>query len=140
MKKFFFLFLGLSLLLSSCSTDAAEKVADDFHEHLDKGDVDYIMDNLIYLEETGPEGIQEFRLALESLGLQGEQTNRQKETGFNKAYNNGVTTVKLSYTYEVQDTKVYERLVLIETDEGYKILMFIMHPDEAVAEEYTSQY
>ena len=141
MKRYYFLlFLPVFLVLGSCSTADAEKVADEFHKNLDAGNVDYIMNNLVDQEDSTPEELENFRYAIESLISQGEMTNRKKESGFNKNYNNGITTVKLSYTYEVQGTKMYERLVLISKDDGYKVLMFAMNPKESVVEGYTSAY
>lgn len=140
MKKYLFLFLGLSLVMSSCSTEDAEKAADEFHSRLNSGEIDYIMDNLVSIDETDQDGVDAFRYALEIAHSQGEHENREKTSGFNKSYNNGQTTVKLNYTFTTGGQKIYERLVLVKTDNGYQVLVFAMNPDEAVVEEYTANY
>lgn len=140
MKKYLFLFLGLTLVISSCSTEDAEKAADEFHAKLNEGEIDYIMDNLVSIDESAVEDVEAFRYALEIAHSQGTHENREKSSGFNKSYNNGQTTVKLNYTFTTGGQKIYERLVMVKTDEGYKVLVFAMNPDEAVVEEYTSNY
>ena len=140
MKIYFFLLIGLGLVLTGCSTAAAEKVADEFHKKLDEGKVDYIVENLVDHEGSSEENLQEFRDFLGGVVRRGHQTNRKKTSGFNKKYTNGVTTVKLSYTFEVEGELVHERIVLVKRDEGYKLLMVTMHPDESYVEEFTAGY
>ena len=140
MKKSIFFFLGILFILGSCSTEAAEKVADEFHKKLDAGEVDYIVESLVDHEGSSDENLEEFRDFLTGVVRMGDQKNRQQTSGFSKKYNNGVTTVKLNYTFEVDGEIVYERLVLVDRDNGYKILMVTMHPDESYVEEFTEDY
>lgn len=140
MKKPILILVGFIFLLGSCSTEAAEKVADEFHKKLDEGKVDYIVENLVDHEGSSEENLDEFRAFLGGVVRQGDHENRKKTTGFSKKYNNGITTVKLSYTFEVDGELVHERLVLVKRDEGYKILMVTMHPDESYVEEFTEGY
>lgn len=140
MKKPILFILGLLFILGSCSTEAAEKVADEFHKKLDDGKVDYIVENLVDHEGSSEENLDEFRDFLGGVVRQGDHENRKQTTGFSKKYNNGITTVKLSYTFEVDGELVYERLVLVDRGEGYKILMVTMHPDESYVEDFTKDY
>ena len=141
MKKYFFLFIGLSLFLTSCDTGAAEKVADDFHQHFDKGDISYICDNLLDTKTTAEEK-EGFRSFLQGVYNMGAITNRDKSLGFNEKINNGITTVKLNYTFEMNDETVYETLVFVDRGEGdgLKLLVVSMNPDKSVVDEYTAAY
>ena len=71
----------------------------------------------------------------------GPQSNRKKKSGFSKKTNDGVTTVKLSYTFEIAEIGlVYERIVLINRGEDYKIRTVIMNSDEEVVIEATKDF
>ena len=141
MKYFLILFSTLGLLtLNSCSTEDAEKAADEFHKRLDANEVIYICDNLVDQTDATDEDRENFRSFLNGIVAMGPQKNRKKTSGFNKKYNNGVTTVKLSYTFEVKGELIYESIVLVKRDEGYKVLMVSMHPDESFVNDYTKDY
>lgn len=140
MKKPVLFLAAVLFILASCSTAGAEKVADEFHKKLDEGKVDYIVENLVDHEGSSDENLEEFREFLNGVVSKGEQTNRKKTTGFSKKYNDGVTTVKLSYTFEVDGQLLYERLVLVDRSEGYKLLIVTMHPDEEFVEDFTEGY
>jgi hypothetical protein len=61
--------------------------------------------------------------------------------GFSNKINNGLKTVKLSYTFETATYGlIYERIVLIERGGGYKVLAVFMDSDEAVVESQTEDY
>lgn len=61
--------------------------------------------------------------------------------GFSNKINNGLKTVKLSYTFETATYGlIYERVVLIESGGGYKVLAVFMDSDEAVVESQTEDY
>lgn len=61
--------------------------------------------------------------------------------GFSNKINNGIKTVKLSYTFETATYGlIYERIVLIERGGGYKVLAVFMDSDEAVVESQTEDY
>lgn len=139
--KFAFIFCSLvSLLLaSSCSTEAAEKTADLFHQKLDAKDYDYIINNLVDYE--GGATIEEWENFLNLLDSWGPQKNRSKQFDFSKKTQNGLTTVKLSYTFEVEKLGlVHERLVLVKREEGYKLLIVSMNSDEAAVEQETQGF
>lgn len=141
MKHLLILLIGISTLtFTSCSSAVeAEKVADNFHQKLDDGDTDYIVKNLADIEGGVTE--QEWRDFLELVNSWGPQTDRIKGTGFNTKINNGVTTVKLSYTFNVEEYGlIHERLVLVDRGEGYKIMIAMMNSDKAVVEQGTSAY
>lgn len=140
MKNLLFLFISISVILTSCSTVDAQSVADEFHEKLNKGEIDYIMDNLVQFGESPQEVKDSFRDALEIVHQMGEHEKREKTTGFNKHFENGITTVKISYTFYIGEQLIHERVVLVDTDGPYKVLAFSMNPDEALAEAYVSEY
>ena len=141
MKKYFFLFIGLSMLLTSCDTGAAEKVADEFHKKLDAGDLDYIVNDLLDTESS-PEERATFKEYLASVTANGKMENRKKEIGFSEKISNGITTVKLDYTFEVDGELIYESVVFVDRGEGdgFKLLVVSMHPDKAVVDNYTDGY
>ncbi|MGB1104627.1 MAG: hypothetical protein ACPG21_13515 [Crocinitomicaceae bacterium] len=64
----------LSLLFTGCSTEGAEKIADEFHQKLDEGDHDYIINNLS--DKDGNATEEEWRSFLELVSSWGPQTNR----------------------------------------------------------------
>lgn len=140
MKKIYLVLFVLSSILISCSTEEAEKVADEFHDRINKGEIDYVMENLVDYEASDPEMAANFRSVLELIHSWGKHENRTKSLGYNKKFSNGVTTVKLSYTFDVDGEHMYERLVLVKRDEGYKVLVVSMHPDESIVDQYTVDY
>src|SRR5690606_11459276 len=110
------------LILGSCGTAEAEKVADEFHKRFDNNEIDYIADNMIDSEAT-PQEIEGFRNFLNGVRIGGKPENRDKNTGFSKKMNDGVSTVRLNYTFELAGQKVHEGLVLIDRGDGYKIMI-----------------
>lgn len=140
MKHLLILFIAIgTLTFTSCSTGAAEKVADEFHLKLDEGNTKYIVDNLADTESGV--SVQEWEDFLNLVVSWGPQTNRAKVMGFSSKINNGVTTMKFSYTFEVEQFGlVHERLVLVDRGEGYKIMIAMMNSDESIVEQGTSQY
>jgi hypothetical protein len=139
MKHLALLFIGFSLCLSSCGTADAELVADDFHKNMKEGNFDYICDNLI---DTNAEANlpEEFMGFLELIASWGPQTNRIKTSGFNQKYSNGVSTVKVEYTFDTPDFHIFEHVVLVSREEGYKIFMCVMNTDEAAVIADTKDY
>ncbi len=140
MKSFFISLIGLSLILTSCSTGNSEHIADEFHKKLDAGEIDDIVNVLFDDVDTTPQDKVEFKSFLQGIVDMGEQKNRKKKMGFEKKISNGISTVKYKYTFEVDGELIHERIVLVEREEGYKILMVAMHPDESYVEDFTEQY
>lgn len=140
MKSFFISLIGLSLILTSCSTGNSENIADEFHKKLDAGEIDDIVNVLFDDVDTTPQDKVEFKSFLQGIVAMGEQKNRKKKMGFEKKISNGISTVKYKYTFEVDGELIHERIVLVEREEGYKILMVAMHPDESYVEDFTEQY
>ena len=139
MKHFLILLVGISALtITSCSTAAAEKIADEFHQKLDAGDTDYIVKNLADTEDLSEDVWTDF---LDLVISWGPQTDRTKTSGFSTKINNGVTTIKLGYTFNVIGYGlIHERLVLRDKGDGYKIITALMNSDEAVVENGTAGY
>jgi hypothetical protein len=123
----------------SCSTEDASLVADDFHKHLDAGDYDYICNNLVDSEadSTFPDVFRNF---LEVVGGWGPQTNRVKEPSFNKQYKNGLSTVKLAYSFDVDGIHMHERIVLVSRADGYKIILCNMNQNEQTVIDASEHY
>lgn len=140
MKRSLILFIAaVGLFTVSCSTKNAEKVADEFHQKLDSEEYDYIVDNLADLEEDVTKDDWHGFLAI--VDGWGPQSNRKKKSGFSKKTSDGATTVKLSYTFEIAEIGlVYERIVLINRGEDYKIRTVIMNSDEEVVIEATKEF
>lgn len=141
MKRYFFLLIGLSFILTSCDTGAAEKVADEFHKKMDEGDTDYIVKHILDTE-SNPQERATFKEYLDGVLAMGEMKNREKSIGFSEKIKNGITTVKLDYTFEVEDELIYESVVFVDRGEGdgFKLLVVSMHPDKAVVDNYTDGY
>ena len=139
MKQLHFLLLILPLIIAGCGTGAAEKVADEFHQKLDAGDHDYIIEHLADKDSNTPDS--EWKAFLDLVESWGPQKNRQKTMGFSSKINNGVSTVKLSYTFETETYGlIHERIVLIERGNEHKILAVFMDSDESVVESQTEAY
>lgn len=131
-------FIALSVITFSCSTEQAEKVADEFHQKLDERDYDYIVNNLADLEDVTKDEWHGFLSIVDGWG---PQTNRVKESGFNKKIDNGIERVRLSYTFDIPEIgKVYERIVLVERPEGYKIRTVLMNSDESIVIKGTEEF
>lgn len=141
MKRYFLLLLPAILILGSCSTAEAEKVADEFHAKFDNNEIDYIVDNMIDSHATDEE-LEGFRNFLNGVRSNGKPSNREKATGFSKKMNNGLTTVKLNYTFDLEGEEVHEGLVLIDRGEGagYKIMIISMSPDKDVVNQFTEGF
>jgi hypothetical protein len=139
MKQLRFLLLILPLAMLGCGSGAAEKVADEFHQKLDDGDHAYIIEHLADKESNTPDS--EWKAFLELVESWGPQKNRQKTMGFNSQVKNGISTVKLSYTFETESYGlIHERIVLIKRGNEHKILAVFMDSDESVVEAQTEAY
>ena len=139
MKHLSIFLIGITLSLTSCGTGDAELVVDDFHKNMMEGNFEYICDNLIDTEAEAdlPEEFMDF---LTLVATWGPQTNRVKTSDYNIKYNNGNTTTKVTYTFDTPDYHIYEHVVLVSRDEGYKIFMCVMNTDEAVVIESTKEF
>lgn len=122
----------------SCSNDAAEKVADEFHTRLENEDYTYIIENITDKETSSDEEWSNFFEVVRSWG---KQSNRINTSNYNFNTRNGITTVKLSYTFSTESYDLmHERLILIDRGEGYKLLTVIMDIDESVVIEGTKDF
>lgn len=66
------------------------------------------------MDYEGGATIEELENFLNSLDSWGPQKNRSKQFDFSKKRQNGMSTVKLSYTFEVEKLGLmHERLVLV---------------------------
>ena len=141
MKKIFLLNILFLLVFSGCqAVGNAERIADEFHEKLDAHDHDYIIDNLIDPESLESEGEDSWRGFLELISSWGEMTDRTSSSGFNYKSNNGISTVKLEYTFNTDLGFVYEALVLVDRGDGYKVMIASMNSDKAAVDEYTKDF
>lgn len=139
MKKYILFLIPSLMMLTACSTGDAEKVADEFHKRFDNGEIDYIAENMIDKEAT-EDDIENFRAFLNEVRAYGKPTNREKETGFSKKINGGISTVRLRYTHEVDGETIYEGLVLVNRDDEYRILIVSMSPDRSVVDGFMKGY
>lgn len=132
------LLLLLPVFVLSCSNNEAEKAADQFHAKLDAGEYDYILDNLVDTEAiTGGEWDNFFA----TVSSWGPQKNRKNLSNYNFNTRNGVTTVKLSYTFEVEGFELmHERLIMVDRDGSYKVLFVAINTDESVVIDATKEY
>ena len=122
----------------SCSNDAAKKVADEFHTRLENEDYTYIIENITDKETSSDEEWSNFFEVVRSWG---KQSNRINTSNYNFNTRNGITTVKLSYTFSTESYDLmHERLILIDRGKGYKLLTVIMDIDESVVIEGTKDF
>ncbi len=141
MKNPILLLFLVPILLLSCSTEEAQKVADDYHDNLKSAKYDYILDNLVDSEQIEADGRDTWMGLMLLIESWGKIESIEKETGFNKSYDNGVTIVNLDYRFEFDPIgEVFERLALIDRDEGvgYKILGVRYNPDKDKLDEEDS--
>jgi len=137
MRKLTLLFL-LPIFVLSCSNNEAEKVADQFNAKMDAGEYDYILDNLVD-KETITDGEWENFFAVVSSW--GPQKNRKNLSNYNFNTRNGVTTVKLSYTFEVEGYELmHERLIMVDRDGTYKVSLVAINTDESVVINATKDF
>ena len=141
MKNLFFVFLVVGIALTGCqSVNDAESIADQFHEKFDAHDHEFIIKNMIDPVEIEAEGEDAWFGLLEGVASWGVIKNREKSSGFNYKSNNGISTVKLKYSFENDMGKMYEAIVLCDRGEGYKILVLSFNTDEAAVDEYTKDF
>ena len=67
-------------------------------------------------------------------------TDITSSTGFNYKSNNGISTVKLEYTFNTDLGFVYEALVLVDRGDGYKVMIASMNSDKSAVDEYTKEF
>ncbi len=132
------LFLILLILTVGCSNKEAEQVADEFHAKMDAGEYDYIVENLVDKETVADGNWDNFFAIIASWG---PQKNRKNVSNYNFNTRNGVTTVKLSYTFEVEGYELmHERLIMVDRDGSYKVLLVAMNTDESVVINDTKEF
>ena len=129
------------LMLTGCSTEAAEKTVKLFHEKLDNNELDYICDNLLDDEALESTARSEWISLFESINEGSKVQNRKQQSGFSKKTSNGITTTALKYTFEKNDLLHYERIVLIDRGTGpNKIYYYALNTDEKIADSYLSGF
>ena len=122
MKKFHLLLLLIPLTLIACSTEEAEKLADEYHKKLQAEQDEYIVDHLVDPEQLSLDGRDAWLGLFDLVHSWGKITNVTKSMGFHKNYNNGVTTVDLDYELEFEPRlTVQEKISLIDRGDGYKV-------------------
>lgn len=143
MKRRIIAFLGLMVVLltvNACSTKDSEKTIALFHEKLDTGAYDYICDNLLDEEALQSTARSGWMNLFESMENEGEITNREQQSGFSLKTNNGRTTTRLNYTFDMGGKTYYERIVTIERDDEEKILFYGFHKNEKKANKMVKEY
>lgn len=128
-------------LLAGCGVGAAEDVAKKFHEKLDAGEYAFIVQNLIdpgILEETGEQQwVDLFEFIEERWG---KVSSREKDTGFESHYDDGITSVKLDYTAKYGEVTVYERLYLADYGDGFKVTGILVNESKSDLERQSQDF
>ena len=141
MKNFIpLLFISISFLMSGCGSGEANKVVDEFHQKIEAKEYAYICDNLLSEEAIEATSKEDWMAMFTTIDSWGELKKRKKASGFSSKINNGITTVKLKYTFKIDTTLFYERVVTIDDGSGPKILAFSVNTDEDVVDEYVAGY
>ncbi len=141
MKRPFIILLGLiAFSITGCSTKDAEKTIENFHQHMDAGKFDLICDHLLSQDALNNTSRETWLEMFKTIDGWGERKNRQKKSGFSKKINNGISTVKLKYTFEVDGTVFYESFVISDDGEGEKISVYAVNTDEATVDDYTKDF
>jgi hypothetical protein len=129
-----------TLLLGGCGTGAAEKAADQFHQKLDARDYDWIVNDFMYAEDLEAYPADDWRAFFVDLESWGKMKNREQTFGFSTKVNGSITTCKLSYSFDCDLGKIYERLILVDRGEGFKLLALVLDKNEAEADRLTADY
>ena len=140
MKYPIILFALVLFSVTSCSTGEAKKVVEEFHQRMDANEFDYICDHLISETALEHSGRAEWMNLLTTVDSWGEQKNREQKFGFSTKINNGVSTVKLKYTFEIDNTIFYESFVVTDDGNGEKISVYAVNTNESTVDNYTSDY
>ena len=141
MKNFIpLLLISVSFLMSACGSGEANKIVDEFHKKLDAKEYDYICDNMLSEDALEATSREEWMGMFTTLDSWGKLKKRKKQSGFSSKTNNGITTVKLKYTFAIDTTLFYERIVTIDDGTGPKLLAFSVNTDEAVVDEFVAGY
>ena len=118
--KFFVLFLGLGLFLTSCgSTDAAEKTSKKFFKLLISGEIE----NANKLVATGLDAetqLDQIKMLAEDPTM-GKLVKAEKKMGFNTQVNNGITSVKLPYELKYEKQTLNREVTIVNRGAGFKI-------------------
>ena len=132
-----FLSFVIPFILLSCGVGDAELMMDEFHKKLDAKEYGYIVENMIHadvINETGEEAW--FKLFEDIEAFWGTPVSREKETGFQSKYDNGVTRVKLDYELNYEgNKKVFERVFLADSGDGFKITGLFLNSDKSKLEK-----
>jgi len=125
------LLISLAFIVGSCgfgdTAKTAEPTADKFYKLLEKRDYDAIV-KLIDLKGTGTNA-QDWVDVLVKREVLGEQKKVKKNMGFNTQYKNGVTTVELTYSCELENGTTSEKIILVERGEVFKIFGYEFNQD-----------
>ena len=140
-KTFLFLFIISAFIMSSCDVGSAEKMADEFHQHLKAGEYDYIADNMLDEESLvitpRAEWISLFSGMRE---FYGPILEISKDMGFESSYNDGITTVKFDYTITFEKLKIYERIYFVDRGQGYKFSGILYNEDFSALERQSENF
>lgn len=137
--KSYILLLALIILglnLSSCaSREEGEKVANEFFEALKARDYEKAMSLVdpVMIENEGEDNVMNILTQKEALG---EMKSYTKETGFKLMEQGGRSMVRFLYITTYEDKKLYEYIVLSETDDGYKVISYAYYDEESMRDEY----
>lgn len=143
MRRYFIICFALvGLLLSGCSTEAAEKVITTFHTKIDTGEHAYIYENMLDKDAQASTNRETWMAIFRELDTGEGVKNRQQQSGFSKSTKNGVTTTRLNYTFDKDGTTYYERIVVIDRGDGGegKILTYVYNSDEEKANEFVKAF
>jgi len=131
----------MTVLSVSCTNGEDEKAADQFHEKLDAGEYEWIVDNLVYPEDLVQYNTRaEWMAFFELVQSWGPIINRKAQWGFSTKVQNGVTTSRIGYEFDNDKGHFYERLVLVDRGEGFKLLVIAINTDEATVERQTAGF
>ena len=125
--------LFIATTFSSCGIgeDASEAQAyvEEFYGYLSEKEYDKALDMVDEdSKKITPE--EEWLKILSQKENLGKFNGYEKGMGFNTHYNNGVTTVVLSYTCTYEEMKVYEKFTMVKRGDIYKIMSYEYNTDK----------
>lgn len=131
MKHVIFPLFLFSFLLTSCGTGQAERVAEEYHEKLKAGEYGYICDQLIDEEELTSEGRETWMDLFQLVGSWGEIKRIDQESDWHTQYKDDLTIVHLTYFFQFTEVSAYERIILVDRGDGFKVGSLIYNSDRS---------
>lgn len=126
-----FLVAGLLIFGSSCeSVSEATEIAEEFYALKKAKDYEGIiklLDEDALAENPAEQWLQHFKTVEAEMG----GLKSYSKTAFNTSTNNGQTSTSLNYTVEYSKGTLYEKILFVKRNDGFKILGYQSNRDRS---------